>query len=605
MAVKILVGMDNSDVQKELDKTKTGWKENEKAADDFAKAVDKGEKRMIAYGKNLVKQNRTAEKALKDRIDAVRAAARAGEISAAEEKRTVDELKRKHEEAGRKAVEAAERGTLAYKEKQRQVQLGKKEVERITRATQTLEQRYDELRVAITQAWKAGEISTDDYRQSLKQLDVEQAKVKKGRLFGNEMLGQVSSYAAGVVSVSTAIAAVQKAFSNYVEEVKKGRDETVSLRNVRTSLIQVSDETNFSQRLRAVDDAAIQFGVKRDKSAEALFDAISNEVEADFKDILRADRIIPSDIGAKFVGEFRKVFESENLTANQALNLGLAAAGTSKFNVQEIQPQIRTAAQGSALLPGVEASDVAAFVSVLGSQFGDRTGTYVRAIQANIGAELINQQDALKAATTDEERSIAQKNISLLSGSLPDIVQGLKENKELRDKITAGNKEVLTGFTVAAERLNQIRSVDQTIEQEVKKAGTSDSLISKRLRAFFSDATLALDFQNQVQETSRAVSAERRFSAGEAIRQARTNELNAKLNSSGAGFIERAVSTGILGVGNFVQSATGLGESADVKAQSKRALEQVETMINQGARTNELLEQMAGNRALSDPRQDR
>ena len=606
MPVKIIVGLSDEQLLAQLAKQKASWEKNEKAADDFGKSAAKAERAAVAHGRNLVKQHRSAEQALKDRVAALNLAAKKGEITDKQRKDTIAAVLQKHREAGEAAAEAARKGTDAYKREAAEIEKGKQKTKQLVDATKTLSQKNRELKLSIVAAYKAGEVSVDDMKTSIRELNKRQEDTKKSSPFGGNAIDQVKSYALGVASVGTAISLVKRVFQDYQQEVQKGRDSTIGLRDTRTSLLQVSDGTNFNQRLGKVDSAAGKFGVDRDKAAQALFDSISNEVEGDFERILRADRVIPADVGAKFVGEFRKVFAKENLTADQSLNLGLSAAGTSKFNVQEIQPQIRTAAQGSSLLPGVEASDVAAFVSVLGSQFGDRTGTFIRSLQATAGAQLIKQQEALEGAEGADRQKI-ERNIAILSGSLPDLVEGLSENKELRGDITGGNKEVLTALTVAIKNLDKIRAVDATIERDTKLAGTADSLISKRLDAFFKDPKLALDFANKQAEVRREVAAENNFSARAATLQLRTNESNELLNNRDAGFVERAVVGGFVGIANTIQSTTGLGLAADTENAAERAAEQVTELINEQKKQNAILgeiNQRNQNRPLTRPGED-
>ena len=606
MPVKIIVGLSDEQLLAQLAKQKASWEKNEKAADDFGKSAAKAERAAVAHGRNLVKQHRSAEQALKDRVAALNLAAKKGEITDKQRKDTIAAVLQKHREAGEAAAEAARKGTDAYKREAAEIEKGKQKTKQLVDATKTLSQKNRELKLSIVAAYKAGEVSVDDMKTSIRELNKRQEDTKKSSPFGGNAIDQVKSYALGVASVGTAISLVKRVFQDYQQEVQKGRDSTIGLRDTRTSLLQVSDGTNFNQRLGKVDSAAGKFGVDRDKAAQALFDSISNEVEGDFERILRADRVIPADVGAKFVGEFRKVFAKENLTADQSLNLGLSAAGTSKFNVQEIQPQIRTAAQGSSLLPGVEASDVAAFVSVLGSQFGDRTGTFIRSLQATAGAQLIKQQEALEGAEGADRQKI-ERNIAILSGSLPDLVEGLSENKELRGDITGGNKEVLTALTVAIKNLDKIRAVDATIERDTKLAGTADSLISKRLDAFFKNPKFALDFANKQAEVRREVAAENNFSARAATLQLRTNESNELLNNRDAGFVERAVVGGFVGIANTIQSTTGLGLAADTENAAERAAEQVTELINEQKKQNAILgeiNQRNQNRPLTRPGED-
>ena len=99
MPVKISIGLSDEQLLAQLAKQKTSWEKNEKAADDFGKSAAKAERAAVSHGKNLVKQHRSAEQALKDRVAAVDAAAKKGEISDEQRKTTIAGIIRKYREA--------------------------------------------------------------------------------------------------------------------------------------------------------------------------------------------------------------------------------------------------------------------------------------------------------------------------------------------------------------------------------------------------------------------------------------------------------------------------------------------------------------------------
>ena len=116
MAVKIVVGLSDEQMLAQLAKQKASHGRKTKTRlTTSARLLQKLRSKRCGYGKSLVKQNRDAEQALKDRVAAVEAAAKKGEITEQERKRTVGELLRKHREAGEAAQEAARKGTDAYK----------------------------------------------------------------------------------------------------------------------------------------------------------------------------------------------------------------------------------------------------------------------------------------------------------------------------------------------------------------------------------------------------------------------------------------------------------------------------------------------------------
>ena len=148
-------------------------------------------------------------------------------------------------------------------------------------------------------------------------------------------------------------------------------------------------------------------------------------------------------------------------------------------------------------------------------------------------------------------------------------MQSLSEgqNKELSDSITAGNKEVLTAFTVATQRLDDIRRTDATIERETALGGTDESLVSKRLRAFLSDPKLAADLAAQSSEVNRNVTAERNFSRDEALREQRRNDVNEDLTERGIGPVKRFVVNRALDLENIIFDATGFAKEQSRSSQ--------------------------------------
>ena len=572
MTANIKLNMDDAEVQKSLDEQRKKNEAVEKSYVGVAKQILKNERQSVNAAKRIIKGQRDEKQILSDKIKALRTL---GQTDSSQKQAANTAIKKliAAERERQESIEATEAAsTEAGRALRTQIDTGIRKTKELIAAEKTLDQKYDELRASITAAFKAGKIGADEQKAALRQLNKEQDAARKGAPFGGEFLSQVKSYAAGVLSVTAAVNAVKLAYTQFREEVAKGRDSTVTLRDARTSLLQVSDETNFNDRVSRADTAAAEFGVDRSESAKALFDAISNSVEQDFETILRSDRVIPAEIGAKFVGEFRRQFASEALTASQSLNLGLAAAGTSKFNVQEIQPQIRTAATGAGNLPGVDSSDVAALVSTLGVEFGARTGDQVKTLLANLGATRLTQLELLKTEERPEVRKILEENVALLSQDSASILKDLKVNDGLRQNIIKDNKQLLGVFSAAVRQFETFVKTDRTLEREVRIGGTSEDLVTKRLRAFESNPTLAADLAAQRAGVDREVSAETKFSRNEALREQRREDFNRSINENDGGEFQRFIGNRLLDFSDTLQSLTGLGEAADTaRAEAENA----------------------------------
>lgn len=577
MSAKIKLTMDDAEVQKSLDEQR---KKNESVETSYvavAKQILKNEKQAVNAGKRIIKSQRDEKQILADKIKQLRTLGQTDKSQKSAANAAIKKLIGSERER-QAAIEETERtGTEAYQALQTQISKGVAKTKELIAAEKTLDSKYDELKGSITAAFRAGKIGADEHKTSLKLLAAEQTKLKsgqdrlkKGNPFGGEVLGQVKSYAAGVLSVTAAITAVRTAYQEFQAEVQRGRDQTISSRDARTSLLQVSDESNFSDRLSRVDSASVKFGVDRNESAKVLFDAISNGVEKDFEDILRADRVIPAEIGAKFAGEFRKQFEKEGLTAAQSLNLALAAAGSSKFNVQEIQPQIRTAAAGAGNLPGVDSSDVAALVSQNAIEFGERTGNTIKGLLSNFGAKRLELLDAQADGKDSPE---VQKAIGILGQSAGNIIGELSkpENRDLKNDIIGDNKQLLNAFSAAVKNLGKTITTDRTIEAEVKRAGTEDSLISKRLRAFFSDPRLKADVVAEQKKIQRDIDSESAFSEEKALIDSRRDEVQADINASDSSRLGKAARGFVVARILDLQEITGLGLKPDLDRQRRSA----------------------------------
>ena len=71
MPVKIHLGMEDAQMLAQIKKQRASWEKNTKATEAFTGATAKAEAQAVRYGKAVVKQNRTAEQVLRDRIAAV------------------------------------------------------------------------------------------------------------------------------------------------------------------------------------------------------------------------------------------------------------------------------------------------------------------------------------------------------------------------------------------------------------------------------------------------------------------------------------------------------------------------------------------------------
>lgn len=454
MAVKILIGGEDS-IPQLLEKQKASWEKLEQKTDDFGKSVARSERAVINHGKSLVKQHRTAEQVLKDRVAAVELAAKKEQITDEEKLVTINRIIGKYREEKEAAKRAATEGTEAFKKQAKEVEKGKQKVEQLIRVNKTLDQQYDEIRRSMKAAFDAGEVSADDYKASLRQLQAEQDKVgKKGKkAIGPEFLTMAAGAVGGILSIATAWQTAMAAVEFYNNEKDKAVEATNSLNESRRSLRQVS-KGDFDALEQRADDLT-KLGITREQARELVFSGRSTGFEGEEATVAKADPVINIQDGAAFAGEFRKFFGGDNLTIEQAFNTALAGAAESKFNISELLPQVRTAAQGA--LKGGESSDVVAATSILADKFGQSTGDRLRALGGKV---------ALDDRTT---------GLNLI-----DAVKMLQGDEQLRKDILKDSSELQAVFAEFSAQMDRIVSADKRIEIEQKRVG-DQGLIAKAI----------------------------------------------------------------------------------------------------------------------------
>lgn len=566
MPVRIPLSVDQQQLLNDLIKQKESWGKIETAVKDYGKAANKEEAARLRQAKAIIRSQRSEQEVLADKIKVLRQVGAEDKTQRDESNRAIKRLIASERQRISAISDAAKKSSAAYTEEQRQIANGIKEVNRLKDATTTLDQKYDDLRDSIKAAFNDGKIDAIELTTAMSQLNTEQKNLKKNNPFAGGV-GKLASYAAGVASVSAAINEVRKAFQLVQAEIDKGKSETERLERSRGNLAQISDETNFKSRTKTADDAAETFGIDRDQTMQALFDITSNrrlgetdqETKKSFQTAVEFDRVVPAEVAASFIGEFRKVFDSENMTARQSVNLGLSAAANSSFNIQQLQPQLRTAGQGSNLLPGATSSDVAAVTASIAALTGEQTGLAVRSVQSNLGAQLEKEKDAaieakagFASATTLEDKQKFQAefndaagNIKILSQDLIPILESLTqaENKGLKDAIIGGNKDLLKNFQTIVSQLGTIKKVDKNIESDVAKSGTAGDLLATKKSLLTSDSIINTEIEKKKSEISRAISSEKNFSERGNKVEINRNKLAESLNDQGASFAVRAAAT--------------------------------------------------------------
>eukprot|EP00923_Selenidium_pygospionis_P040615 GHVN01070119.1.p2 GENE.GHVN01070119.1~~GHVN01070119.1.p2 ORF type:complete len:601 (+),score=76.82 GHVN01070119.1:116-1804(+) len=434
-------------------------------ARDGARAVDQ-----------LSKKNETLKDTYKRRKAAIEAAGAAGLKTEAEVTTAVRQLKREVLDEAKAAKQAEEqrqaillRSTDAYRKQQAQIKRGVDKVNELKRANKSLDAQHDELKRAIKAAYDSGEIEADQYKQSIRELGEEtnRLKAKQQTSFGSGAIAQVGKYAASFLSVASVIQVISKALQKLKEDQENALNIGNELKESRTKLRGLGG--NFGQLEKEADQISLDTGITRAKSREILFTGQSQDLSStDVGLVAKLDPIVDALTGIKFAADLRQQFDSENLTAEQALNIALTASDTSKFDPNAILPQLQKASIGAAV-QGASSADTAALVSVLGSKLGESTGLSVRSLLTQF-------------AIDKEQRFTGLDGIESIEKfiSLP---------KAEQDTFTGTNKQVVGSIKIATESLTQIKEVAAKIRAETEKSGTKESAVRREIGEAFSTET--------------------------------------------------------------------------------------------------------------------
>jgi hypothetical protein len=460
----------------------------------------------------------------------------------------------------RTSTAAGQAAAMAAKEQAKAAREGARLADTLARKNETLEDRYHRQRTAIIAAGKAGVKSQGDVKKAIEQLDqatrdeaaaavtaqqkksaaavkaggvvdAEHGKLKKRQesLFGPSSIAKLKNYFGGFVSGAALVGVARKALQQFNEEQERATGTSTSLVESRTGLRQVS-KGDFDQLESWADTLATDttLGLTREEARQLIFAGRSTGFEGEEQTVAAADVVIPVEAGAAFAGEFRKFFSKENLSIESAFNTALAGAAESQFNISELLPQVRTAAQGT--LAGGQSSDVVAATAVLADNFGKSVGDRMRALGVKLSTD-----DRTKGAFAGPD------------GGLIKAVRMLDQNPELRKDLVGDSSELKAAVTKFIERGQDIIAVDRRVEREQGLRGDR-GLLGKAVNEALDTGTRSGQVEvarrkSIAEEQRQRVAEENRFAAGAFGAKGKKAELAARRVEDGDTLLQRSGST--------------------------------------------------------------
>lgn len=465
MTANIKLNMDDAEVQKSLDEQRKKNEAVEKSYVGVAKQILKNERQAVNAAKRIIKGQRDEKQILSDKIKALRTLGQTDSSQKQAANTAIKKLIAAEKERRQSIEETESASTEAGQALRAQIDTGIRKTKELIAAEQTLDQKFDELRLSIKAAFDAGKIGPKEMEVAIASLNKKQTEaVAKSReageankkSFGSSAIQGIKTYAASFASIAGAIGIVTKAIQFFNEEKERALGTTDSLVDTRRSLRQIS-KGDFNELEQRADSLASNdaLGISREQARQLVFDARSTGFEGEEGIVAAADPVIEITDGAAFAGEFRKFFSQDSLSIEQSFNTALAGAAESQFNISQLLPQLRTAAQGA--LAGGESSDVVAATSVLASNFGRSTGDRLRAL-------------GTKIATNEDTAGL----------NLIDAVRKIQGDDQLRESIIKDSAELKAVFGRFSERLGEIVAADKRIEAEQQQSGDG-GLIQKAI----------------------------------------------------------------------------------------------------------------------------
>lgn len=319
---------------------------------------------------------------------------------------------------------------------------------RTTEINTTPLEKYNRQLFVLEQALARGKISQDTYGRAVKKAgqDLEEAGKKQQSAFGADAIGQLKGFAAGYLTLGTAVNVVASAFANAREESKEALSSLRGLDAQRRKLVQMADSPQDLQAMLArADQAAAASGVDRGTAYEALFQARSFGFEKDYEKILSANEVIDVGASSQLAGKVSTMFGGE-ITGMEAINMSLAASKKSEVDAESIAGALAIALEGGRRV-GATPDETFAWTAALSAAFkSPQVGT-----------------DRIKAITN---KAAAEPSLRS-AGGLTEIMKRLQAMPESeRAEILGKDQESNAAF----EAMVEFYRMEQAIEADTRAA---------------------------------------------------------------------------------------------------------------------------------------
>ena len=381
------------------------------AADPLGKAGVKAFRDLQRAAEQARKSIETPTDALNQQIAKLDQALSKNMLSPREHAEAVEKLRQKYADT----TTAAQRYQDAVVQLDRKLAEGKTLAEAHAQAVMRLSTEFDkaatpadryELAVAeLTKEFKAGKLSADQYDGAIAEqkrtLDLASGATEKhagavdkatdaGRKHGEQVGGLGSKIMTAVASYLTfdaILGQVKQALQFVNEEIDKAKASLKGLQPAESQLAQIAkDADDLAQMSNEADRMAGEYGVKREETRAAVVEGRNLDIESkQLESMVKYSDVAATSAQTLLGGKMQAIFGKENVSAEEAVSMGLMAAGASASNFEEMSRGIPSAAEGGRMA-GASAEETLSLYSVFAGQFGTaQTGAErIKALGAKI-----------------------------------------------------------------------------------------------------------------------------------------------------------------------------------------------------------------------------
>lgn len=433
-----------------------------------------------------------------------------------------------------------------------------------------------ELKEKLVDAGDLAEESIDDVIETLKEIDPAAAEAAKKirenlqvsakdgttafQTFGTNAAQQIRNVAGAYLGIQSAIQTV----INLNEDVQRSNEDAFGALKgqelSRKRIVQVSNTTEeFNQNMAQADALSMNFGISREDAQTLVFDAISSGFEDALDFIASNDQSIDVQLQSKVAGKLPTLFKDEGLTAEQAIEVTLAASQNSVNDFSQVAAALPTAASASVLTgsTAAETSGALAAMAANGASI-DQVATQIKALSLRL--------------YTDVGETDADGNVTRESFAGQGLIGGVERIAELdegaRRDYFAGSKDDLLAFENFYANLQKIKDVTARAQEAIDNAGTTQAPSALRRAITEADPEFAAVKEAAIAEVTLEITREDRRAVDEGERQSRRDRALSAAEASGASAFSIAAAEKVAGFaagfgqndsGSIVQTIVGDG----------------------------------------------